>query len=229
MTQPEPFLIIAIDGGAAAGKSSTAAALSQRHRFLHVDTGSFYRTLTWFLQEKGMIPGENEESPAWEDFLNQLELSTRIEAGVARMGINNRFPGEEIRSPVINGLVSRVAALPAVRNLLLPYQREQAEIARQAGLGGVVVEGRDIGSVVFPSADLRFFLTADPRARNRRRSDQGQVDSVEERDRLDSSRRTAPLIQAEGSVVMDTTHLSLDEVVDRLSAMIQAKQPLSSS
>ena len=113
--------------------------------------------------------------------------------------------------------------LPEVRTALLAYQRSQADVARAHAFRGVVMEGRDIGSVIFPHADFRFFLHADPEERARRRANEGGDDSIKERDRLDTSRKTAPLACPSGATSIDTTHLTLAQVVDAMAAPIAAR------
>ncbi|MCH8540735.1 MAG: (d)CMP kinase [Opitutales bacterium] len=212
------FHIIAIDGGAAAGKSSTSRALAEKHQFLHVDTGSFYRTLTWYLIEKA--PQDAARQP---QLPSPEALQTKVEGRTAVMGIDGHFPGDKIRTEAVNRQVSHYAAREDVRNLLLPYQRNQADFAKENGFCGLVMEGRDIGSVVFPDADFIFFLHADPAARNERRAREGQVDSIDERDRLDTARKTAPLHCGPNATKIDTTHLSLPEVVEQISQLISRK------
>jgi len=121
--------------------------------------------------------------------------------------------------------VSHFAAIPELRSALLAYQRGQAEAARRGGFAGLVMEGRDIGSVIFPDADFRFFLHADPAERERRRLKQGQDDRVAERDRLDSSRKTAPLSKSAGAVSIDTTSMTMAEVVDAMASFIAPSLP----
>ncbi len=216
-----PFLIIAIDGGAAAGKSTTARALSARFNFLHIDTGSYYRALTAELLRLGLVP---TDVPAVERTVATLALGTRIEGRRAQIEVSGRLiPENELRGPAVNGAVSHFAAIPALRAALLAYQRDQARIAREHGFAGLVMEGRDIGTVIFPDADFRFFLHADPEERARRRAAEGQQDSIAERDRLDSSRKASPLACPVGAIDIDSTHLSLDEVVDRVSAPVAAR------
>lgn len=216
-----PFLIVAIDGGAASGKSSTSRALSERFNLLHVDTGSFYRAVTAELLRQGVEAadlGEVRESVAG------LKLGTNVVGRSAQMTIDARpIDATEIRSPEVNANVSKFAAIPEVRSALLAYQRGQAEVARTGGFNGLVMEGRDIGSVIFPQADFRFFLHADPEERARRRALEGQTDSIAERDRMDSQRRTAPLACPPGATAIDSTHLNLDQVVDVVSAQIAAR------
>ena len=129
---------------------------------------------------------------------------------------------DEIRNDKVNAVVSRFASIPEVRRFLFEYQRRQKDVARERGFAGLIMDGRDIGSVIFPDADLRIFLTADPEARARRRAAEGIADSVAERDKLDASRKTAPLACPEGAVKIDSTHLTLEEVVAKISAMISA-------
>jgi cytidylate kinase len=208
-----PFLIIAIDGGAAAGKSTTARALSARFNFLHIDTGSYYRALTAELLRLGLGP---TDLPAVERAVATLALGTRIEGRRAQIEVSGRLiPDGELRGPAVNGSVSHFAAIPALRAALLAYQRDQARIALEHGFAGLVMEGRDIGTVIFPDADFRFFLHADPEERARR--------PIAERDRLDSSRKASPLACPVGAIDIDSTHLSLDEVVDRVSAPVAAR------
>lgn len=215
-----PFIIIAIDGGAASGKSSTSRLLADRFNLLHVDTGSFYRHLTSELLRRG-IPANDR--PALLAALPTLEFDTRIEGRSARMLIAGRPAGDEIRSQQVNDHVSHYAAVPEVRQVLLGYQRSQAEVARRHGFRGLVMEGRDIGSVIFPEADFRFFLHADPAERAKRRAAEGRQDSIAERDRLDSSRKTSPLTCPPGAIDIDSTHLTLEQVVEKMAALIAAK------
>ena len=212
-----PFIIVAIDGGAASGKSSTARALSERFHLLHSDTGSYYRAVTAELLRRGAAPAD---LPSVQDALAQMRLGTRVEGRNARIEIGGRLPGDEIRSREVNDAVSHFAAIPELRSALLAYQRGQAQAARDGGFAGLVMEGRDIGSVIFPDADYSFFLHADPAERERRRLRQGQQDQVAERDRLDSSRKTAPLSLREGAVAIDTTCLTIGEVADQMAALI---------
>lgn len=212
------FIIVAIDGGAAAGKSSTARALSERFNLLHVDTGSFYRAVTAELLRRGV---RHDDLPAVRSALAGLKLGTRVAGRRAEIEIDGRATGDGIRSKAVNESVSFFAAIPEVRQTLLAYQRGQADEARSRGFRGLVIEGRDIGSVIFPQADFRFFLHADPAERARRRLAEGQQDAILERDRIDSSRTTAPLVCPPGATAIDSTHLSPEEVVSRLAALIE--------
>jgi cytidylate kinase len=215
----KPFIIVAIDGGAAAGKSSTARALSDRLNLLHADTGSYYRAVTAEMLRQGASPGDLASVKA---AIAGMRLGTRVEGRSALIEVSGRTPGDEIRSREVNDAVSHFAAIPEIRAALLSYQRGQADIARKAGFAGLVMEGRDIGSAIFPGADFRFFLSADSSERERRRERQGQEDKVAERDRLDSSRKASPLAQPAGATYIDTTRMSVSEVADLIAGVITA-------
>lgn len=215
-----PFIIVAIDGGAASGKSSSSRTLSERFNLLHVDTGSFYRALTAEMLRRGV---NATDVAGVRTALAQVKLGTRVEGRSAQMEIGGRVAGDEIRSREVNDHVSHFAAIPDVRTALLAYQRGQADVARAGGFRGLVMEGRDIGSVIFPDATFRFFLHADPQERARRRASEGGQDSIAERDRLDSSRKTSPLACPAGAVSIDTTHLTLPQVVETMAGPIAAK------
>jgi len=215
-----PFIIVAIDGGAASGKSSSSRTLSERFDLLHVDTGSYYRALTAELLRLGLKP---DNLPAILAALPGLRFGTRLNGRSAEMEIGGRVAGDEIRSREVNDQVSHFAAIPELRAALLAYQRGLADVAREHRYHGLVMEGRDIGSVIFPQADLRFFLHADAVERERRRAGQGLQDQIRERDRIDSSRKTSPLTCPPGAISIDTTHASLDQVVEQMAAAVAAK------
>jgi cytidylate kinase len=220
MSRTAPFLIVAIDGGAASGKSTASRILADRFNLLHVDTGSYYRALTAELLRRGVAA---TDVPAVKAALAGLRLGTRLEGRSARLEIAGGVAGDEIRGRDVNDHVSHFAAIPELRAALLTYQRGQADFARTHGFLGLVMEGRDIGSVIFPNADFRFFLHADPAERARRRAGEGRQDSIAERDRLDSSRKTSPLTCPPGAVSIDTTHLTIAEVVERMAGPIAAQ------
>lgn len=218
MTQ-DSFIIIAIDGGAAAGKSSTSRGLSKRFGLMHVDTGSYYRATTLKLIEAGVSP---ESGSDLEAGLATLKLGTEIHGNQATITINDWLPDDSIRSQLVNDQVSHFAALPELRSYLLDYQRSQADVARKNGFNGLVMEGRDIGSVIFPDADLRLFLHADPEKRAERRAKEGIQDSIQKRDKIDSTRKTAPLQCPIGATFLDTSELDLQEVIDKASDFVRA-------
>lgn len=212
------FIIVAIDGGAASGKSSTSRALSERFHLLHVDTGSFYRAVTAELLRQGL---RADDLPGVRAAVSHLAFGTRLNGRSAQMEISGRLvDAEEIRSPGVNAEVAHFAAIPEVRAALFDYQRGQAATGRKHGFRGLVMEGRDIGSKIFPDADFRFFLFADPVARARRREQEGREDQVAKRDTLDQQR----LIEsAQGAELIDSTYLTLDQVVDKISAQLATK------
>lgn len=212
------FVTIAIDGGAASGKSSTARAVAQHLGLMHVDTGAHYRTLTVGLLKANALP---TNIASVEKALAQFKLGSALRGFSSHCLLNGKIASEaEIRSPEVNAMVSAFAALPVVRNYILNYQRSQVELAQASGFAGLIMEGRDIGSVVLPQATLRIFLEADAEARRLRRSSEGQSDSIAQRDLLDSTRTAAPLICPQGAVRIDNTKLSLAEVVQEIEGLI---------
>ena len=216
------FIVIAVDGGAASGKSSTSRLVAANNNLLHVDTGAHYRTVTRALLRAGLTPADAAKVPA---ALAGLKPSTVVEGRAARLAIDGILvPDAEIRTPEVNAAVSQFAAVPEVRKFLFEYQRDQVREARERGFAGLIMEGRDIGSVILPDADLRLFLEADLEARAARRAAEGGVDSVGERDKRDASRAAAPMVCPPGATRIDNTHLSLEQVVDKIGALIAAKR-----
>ena len=217
------FVRVSVDGGAASGKSSTSRRLAQRHGLLHVDTGAHYRSLTRAL----LLASAAADDPASvKAALSKLRIGSIV---IARQGarssaltLDGVLPDDaDLRTPEVNAAVSKIAALPAVRTFLLEYQRSQVKLASDQGFAGVVMEGRDIGSVVLPDAEVRIFLEADPDARAQRRAAEGQSDQVTQRDHLDATRKTAPLICPTGAHRLDNTHKPLEEVVAEIGEFIK--------
>ena len=207
--------VIAIDGPAGAGKSTVARALAARLGLEYLDTGAMYRAVTLAAMRRGIDPADVEPVA-----LLARELSLEVsDDGVIVDGYDATV---EIRSQPVTTAVSAVAANSAVRAELVDRQREWARRR-----GGGVLEGRDIGSVVFPDAELKLYLTAAPRVRAERRVAEsgGDVDeiaaAIERRDRNDLSRVDSPLVQANGSIVVDTTGLSVDEVLARIEKLLE--------
>jgi cytidylate kinase len=214
------FVRVAVDGGAASGKSSTSREVAARLGLLHVDTGAHYRSLTAALLAGGATADRPESV---ERGLRDLGLGSQVLGSSSRLTLAGRLPDDEVlRTPAVNAAVSLFAALPAVRSALLHYQRSQVALARDQGFAGVIMEGRDIGSVVLPDAEVRVFLEADADARSRRRAAEGQADAVDARDRLDSTRKTAPLMCAAGAHRIDNTHRPLAAVVAEIVALVGA-------
>ncbi len=213
------FVAVAVDGGAASGKSSTAKIVARDLGLLHVDTGAHYRSVTRALLDAG---ARAEDPTSVGTALAQLKLGSEISGISAGLTFGGRRPADaSLRTEDVNGAVSKFAALPVVRNFLLAYQRSQVELGQAAGFAGVIMEGRDIGSVVLPQAEVRVFLQADPVARAQRRAAEGQADAVAQRDLLDSTRATAPLVCPAGATRIDNTHLTLVEVVAQVKALVQ--------
>ncbi len=218
--------VIAIDGPAASGKSSVAAQLAERLHIPYINTGNMYRAITWkILQCK--IDLKNDPT-AVDEMLNTTDiLYQKNSANEFELMVDGRLLNGEIRKPEVVSLVSFVAAIPAVRAWLLERQQ------RMAQLGLIVMEGRDIGTVVFPDAEYKFFITASPTIRAQRRLQQSgetfdgaTLESVArdiaERDRIDSTRKIAPLRQAEDAQLIDTTELTIEQVVEQIIDKIEA-------
>lgn len=206
---------IAIDGPAGAGKSTVARSVAERLGVDHLDTGAMYRGVTFAVLRRGIDPYDEAAVAA---VARELELDVDADGVVTVDGVDATV---EIRSREVTGAVSVIAANSEVRRELVGRQRRWVE-----SRGGGVLEGRDIGTVVLPDADLKLFVTASPRVRAERRVAEagGDVDEVEasiiERDRKDSSRSDSPLAEADDAVIVDTTDASIDEVVDRIIELI---------
>ena len=209
----QSFKIIAIDGGAGSGKSTTASILSQRLNLLHVDTGLHYRAVTQSLLNK---LGEVKN---FESYLNKNKISfdTILSAKKSLIVVDGQtYSLSELRSKRINESVSNCASIPSVRNALLDYQRSLVSYAKENDFLGVVMEGRDIGSVVLPDADLKIFLVAAEGIRQDRREKDGEIDQIKTRDKLDTTRVLAPLLKTDDSLIIDTGTLSIEEVYSKI-------------
>lgn len=193
--------VIAIDGPAASGKSSVSRGVASRLGWLFVSSGHFYRAIAWgVLQEKVAM----DSVKAWVD-ARQLTLHKETDGIALRLDGADATP--YLSDPKVAATVSLIAAVPAVRSFI------NARLHALADDQDLVMEGRDIGSVVFPQTPWKFYLDASPEERARRRANEGEIDSVKERDRIDSTRLTAPLIVPQGATVIDTTHLDLQQVI----------------
>jgi len=210
--------VIAIDGPAGAGKSTVGRAVARRLAVGYLDTGAMYRAVTFAVLRRGIDPHDTERVA---DVAATIELEVADVDGATAVVVDGEDASIEIRGREVTRAVSAVAANSGVRAEMLARQR--AWVAEHRG---AVVEGRDIGSVVFPDADLKLFVTASARVRAERRVAEigGDVDDVEasivERDRKDSSRVESPLVEASGSTVVDTTGMSIQEVVDHIMEML---------
>ena len=218
--------VVAIDGPSGAGKSTIARLLAERLGFLYIDTGAMYRAVALAVKRAG-IPPEDEDSLA--ALCRGLEISFERRDGCYRVLADGVDISEEIRTPEISLLTSRISAKKAVREVLLHEQR------RLGRSGNVVLEGRDIGSVVFPDAEVKFYLSASPEERGRRRylelRDRGEdvdleqtIADVTDRDTRDKQRKHAPLKKAEDAVEIDSTGLSIEEVLALMESHVRAKE-----
>jgi len=216
-----PFTgVVAVDGPSGSGKSTVSRRLAAALGARYLDTGAMYRSLTWAVLEAGIDP---RDSDGVIKVLGAAELAITTDPAGVTVTVDGRNVDTEIRGPAVTAAVSAVSAVPAVRAELVTRQRAII------GAGGIVVEGRDIGTVVVPDADLKVFLTASAEARAQRRSaEQPAADVVAtqaelaRRDAFDSLRKASPLVQAEDAVVLDTTELGIDQVVEKLLGLLPA-------
>jgi CMP/dCMP kinase len=223
---------VAIDGPAGAGKSTVAKRLAERLGFLHVDTGAIYRTVAL---------AASRENVAWDDEVNvarvaeALVLERRIvmerplQSGAMRVILDGEDVSSDIRTPEMSAGASRVSAIAAVRRVLLDLQRQAGEA------GGVVLEGRDIGTVVFPDAEVKLFLTATPEERAQRRYDEliargvsttyeATLEDQLARDKADTERPVAPLRRADDAVLVDSTGRGVDDVIEEMVRVVEARR-----
>ncbi len=204
---------VAIDGPAASGKSTIAKRLAERLGLMMVNSGTMYRAVTWKALREGIDPSD---AAAVGAMLDRSRLACPVEGRDVSFTIDGVNPGGELRGETVNAHVSAIAAIPAVRARLISLQRACLEH------GNLVMEGRDIGSVVFPDTPFKIYIDASEEERQRRRGCEGLADPVSARDAADASRATAPLVVAPGATVIDTTHLSIDAAVDAVIASLRA-------
>jgi CMP/dCMP kinase len=213
-------LIIAIDGPSGAGKGTIARAVAARLEYHHVDTGAMYRALAWKALQESVDLADDAAVSA-------LARRAQVDVGDSRVRVDGQDVAGAIRTHEIDRAAAAVARIPGVRDALIARQRRLGEG------GGVVMEGRDIGTVVFPQADVKIFLDASPDERARRRAGdpahaagggavaiQDVATALEERDHSDRTRAASPLTVAEDAVVIDTTGLSVDDVVEKVMALV---------
>lgn len=205
---------IAIDGPAASGKSTVAKLIADRLGYTFINTGAMYRAVTWYMLEQGVNP---EDTVAVLAVLPSVPLSFGKDGSRSIVLCSGKPLGEELTRQEVNNHVSTIAAIPEVRALLVDRQRDYN---RQEP---VVMEGRDIGTVVFPETPFKYFVTASEEVRAARRAAEGLTDSIAERDRKDSSRATAPLAQAADALLVDTSAMTIDQVVNFITENIQQK------
>lgn len=205
---------IAIDGPAASGKSTVAKLIAKELGYTFINTGAMYRAITWYALRRGANPADAAQICA---LLPEMPLEFGKEGTCSTVLFEGRVLSAELTSPETNQYVSTIAAIPEVRAYLLRKQREYNKVEP------VVMEGRDIGSVVFPDTPFKYFVTASPEERARRRAKQGLTDSITERDKKDASRACAPLTQAPDALLVDTSEMSIEQVVERIITDIRTK------
>tara|TARA_Y100001970_G_C13815632_1_gene642234 strand:- start:1 stop:663 length:663 start_codon:yes stop_codon:yes gene_type:complete len=218
-------MIIAIDGPAASGKSTAAIGVAKRMGITYLDTGAMYRAVTFGLIEKNI---EFENSIILENFLRDIDIKISQNKSGILLSLNGRDITKEIRSTIVTKNASEVSALKSVRKSMVSIQRKMAE------LDDCILEGRDIGTVVFPNADFKFFLIADEKARAKRRLNDlksiGEQDSIENvmkdlisRDYKDSTRVHSPLKKSNDAIIIDTSSLGINEVIDKIVNIVNQK------
>jgi cytidylate kinase len=219
-------LVVAIDGPAGAGKSTIAAQLAQKLGYLNLETGAMYRALALKALQNGVAL---DDSAALADLARRSQIELIPTAENNRVLLDGEDVSARIRQPDVTSAASRVSVHPAVREWMVARQRELG------AAGGVIMEGRDIGTVVFPDAEVKVFLDAAPTVRTERRVAQHQQKTglaaareaiaaeLQERDRRDATRATSPLIAAKDAVIVDSSRLSIDEVVARIESLIRQK------
>jgi cytidylate kinase len=214
-------VVVAIDGPAAAGKSTIAKRLAERLGFTYIDTGAMYRAVALWALRQNVDPGDMHR-------VEQLAIAAEIELTPGRIRLNGEDVTDAIRTQEVSGGASKVAVIPGVRRAMVAKQREMGERT------SVVMEGRDIGTVVFPNADIKVFLDANPLERVRRRLAEGKAKGdpisaetlaaqMKERDQRDSTRADAPLAQAPDAVYLDSTALDIGEVEEAILKIVRAR------
>ena len=205
---------IAIDGPAASGKSTVAKLIAKELGYTFINTGAMYRAVTWYVLQQGVNPADTTAVLA---LLPGIPLSFGKEGSVSTVLFRDRVLTTELTEKETNDNVSAIAAIPEVRALLVERQREYN--TREA----VVMEGRDIGTVVFPNTRFKYFVTASEEVRAARRAAEGITDSIAERDKKDSERAVAPLVMAEDALCVDTSDMTIEQVVGFIVADINSK------
>jgi cytidylate kinase len=219
LSQPRSHRVVAIDGPAASGKSSVARALAGRLGFIYVNSGAIYRAITWYMLHEGI---NTEDAKRLAQAVESSTISCRIQDGECRILLDDVDPTNHLREDDVNERVSYVSRFPVVREIVASSLRENARDH------DVVVEGRDIGSVVFPDTPYKFYIDASPEVRLQRRAAQGERDEITQRDYADISRPVSPLVIAKDAYVIDTSALTIEEVVHEILARLTKAGQLTS-
>ncbi|MFL6527315.1 MAG: (d)CMP kinase [Chthoniobacterales bacterium] len=206
--------VIAIDGPAASGKSSVARALAGRLGFAYVNSGAMYRAATWYVLQRGVDPRDASLVAAVAE---RARIVCAVNSKQSQIEIDGIDPAAHLHDEAVNQSVSIVSSVPRLREILSERMRAFSDEH------DLVIEGRDIGSVVFPDTPFKFYIDASPEVRLQRRAAQGFLDEIAARDRADSSRATAPLVVARDAEVIDSSALTIDGVVDEIVRRLQAK------
>jgi cytidylate kinase len=224
VTNASPGIVVAVDGTSGSGKSSTSRGVADRLGLRYLDTGALYRAMTWWMLHHGV---EVRDSDAVAARCGEPLIESGTDPLAPTITVDGEDVATAIRQPDVNAAVSPVSAVPQVRARLLGIQRAAIDAALSGP--GIVVEGRDIGSVVWPQAPVKVYLSAEASARaTRRAAEEGGSDvettreSLLARDQIDSGRTVSPLVMADGAVHIDTTAYSLDEVIDQVVALVGA-------
>ncbi len=208
------YITIALDGAAGSGKSTTSRAICEKYKYIHVDTGLHYRAVSLHLLNLNINP---ESTPEYL-LSSPLILSSKLDEFSVQLFIDGiHYSKSELRNERMNREVSYYARLPEVRALLLNYQRGLPDFGKKLGFSGVIMDGRDIGSVILPDADLKIYLHAALEVRQNRRLSDGERDTISARDQIDSTRKIAPLTCPDEALSIDTGKQSLDQVVQLIS------------
>jgi cytidylate kinase len=211
---PTAHRVIAIDGPAASGKSSVARELARRLHFLYVNSGAMYRAITWYVLARKVDP---EDRHTVASLVEKATITSGLRNNQWHIQIDDVDPTDHLRADSVNKAVSRVSAVPRVREILV---EKMHNYARDHDL---VMEGRDIGSVVFPATPYKFYIDASPEVRSRRRAAQGEQDAITLRDHADSSRAASPLVVAQDAEFIDSSDLTIDGVVDEIIRRLKTK------
>lgn len=209
---PSFHRVVAIDGPAASGKSSVARRLARQLGFAYVSSGAIYRALTWHILQKGT---DTREADRVIQAVESAQISCQLQNNESRILIDNVDPTDYLRNDRVNENVSHVSSMARIREIAVQKMRDCARNH------DVVMEGRDIGSVVFPDTPYKFYVDASPGVRMRRRAAQGERDEIGMRDHADSSRPVSPLVIAQDAHVIDTSHLTIEGVVNEIIARLE--------